>query len=211
LNNDQCYHELYEWVESLFTNQPPDHDIYHICRVVKYSVEIAETVDCDTELVKFSALLHDITDHKLFACGSTNIKTMRKILSKHNVPQNFAHQVQYIITNTSYSKQKVEPAEPSTELKIVRDADRLDAIGAVGIARAFSYGALKQRPFYHPTDHTSTVHHFYDKLLLLKDGFYTKKAGELAEERHNFLETYLQHFENETNYGIILKNIQQRE
>ena len=191
------------------------HDWFHTLRVYKNAVEIAKEENVNVFVVALASLLHDIADSK-FHNGDESIgpKIASKFLLEQNVDSAVIETVVSIIENCSYRKSlDGETAFVSKELHIVQDADRLDAIGAIGIARAFSYGGHKMRPFYDPeippVDYTSgeayksskapTINHFYEKLLLLKDGMHTDTARRIAQKRHEFMETYLNQFYKEWN------------
>lgn len=185
------------------------HDWFHIERVYKNALLIANDTACDLLVVELAALLHDIADSK-FHEGDETIgpKTARLFLTSENVPADTIDQVVKIIENISYKGGNFEKNYFSIELDIVQDADRLDAIGAIGIARTFHYGGFKNRVLYDPeiaplTSMTKeeykqntapTINHFYEKLLLLKDKMNTETGKKLASERHRFMELYLAQF-----------------
>lgn len=190
------------------------HDWFHIERVWKLSKTIAETEKCNLLVVELAALLHDIADPK-FHNGdeSLALEISEKFLNMQQVDENIISQVLFIIKNMSFKNRNEIPKELPIELKIVQDADRLDAIGAIGIARTFNFGGYKNNLIYHPeikpkinqtkeeykkSDGT-TINHFYEKLLLLKDLMNTTKGKELAEERHQFMLLYLNQFYKEWN------------
>ncbi|PKP16695.1 MAG: phosphohydrolase [Bacteroidetes bacterium HGW-Bacteroidetes-23] len=185
------------------------HDWFHIERVFKNAVLIAQEEVCDETVVKLGALLHDIADSK-FHNGDEEIgpKTARKFLESENVSEEIIEHVIQIIKNISFKGGNFEKTFSSKELEIVQDADRLDALGAIGIARAFNYGGFKNRALYNPTispklnmskeeykkSDSPTLNHFYEKLLLLKDKMNTETGKKLAQERHRFMETFLSQF-----------------
>ena len=185
------------------------HDWFHIERVFKNAVLIAQEEACDVTIVKLGALLHDIADSK-FHNGDEEIgpKTARDFLESENVSEEIIEHVIQIIKNISFKGGNFEKTFSSRELEIVQDADRLDALGAIGIARAFNYGGFKNRALYNPTispklnmskeeyknSDSPTLNHFYEKLLLLKDKMNTETGKKLAQERHRFMETFLSHF-----------------
>ncbi|AZA77699.1 HD domain-containing protein [Chryseobacterium sp. G0186] len=190
------------------------HDWFHIERVWKLSKKIAETEDCDQEVVELSALLHDIADPK-FHNGDETIapKISRAFLEEQNVPNETVEKVLYIIENISFKNRSNAPADPSLELQIVQDADRIDAIGAIGIARTFNFGGFKNNPMYDPEaqpnlgmskeeykkSNGTTINHFYEKLLLLKNLMNTEKGKKMAEERHDYMLNFLDQFYKEWN------------
>jgi uncharacterized protein len=185
------------------------HDWFHIERVFKNALLIAENEDCNVTVVKLGALLHDIADSK-FHDGDENIgpKTARIFLESQNVSEDIISHVIAIIENISFKGGNFEKKFNSKELEIVQDADRLDAIGAIGIARTFNYGGFKNRPLFNPNiqpnlnmskeeyknSESPTLNHFYEKLLLLKDKMNTETGKEIAQKRHDFMITFLAQF-----------------
>ena len=197
------------FVKNQLTNAEGGHDWFHIERVYKNALLIAEEEDCDITIVKLGALLHDIADSK-FHDGDEKIgpKTARIFLESQNVSENIISHVIAIIENISFKGGNFEKKFNSKELEIVQDADRLDAIGAIGIARTFNYGGFKNRPLYNPNiqpnlnmskeeyknSESPTLNHFYEKLLLLKDKMNTETGKKIAQKRHDFMITYLSQF-----------------
>ena len=188
------------------------HDWFHVERVWKISKIIAQHEVCDTLVVELSALLHDIADPKFHAGDETlALKISSEFLEREGVDPETIEKVLFIIKNISFKNRGKLPADLPIELKIVQDADRLDAIGAIGIARTFNFGGFKNNLMYHPDippklnmskdeykkNSGTTINHFYEKLLLLKDLMHTAKARELASERHVFMENFLQQFYRE--------------
>ena len=185
------------------------HDWWHINRVFINAKLIAQTEACDMLTVELAALLHDIADSK-FHNGDEEIgpTTAGNFLSSINIDEAVIEHVQQIIRHISFKSGFDKPAFRSIELDIVQDADRLDAIGAIGIARAFSYGGFKGREIYNPeiapnlnmskeeykNSAAPSINHFYEKLLLLKDKMNTETGKKLAEQRHAFMLTYLEQF-----------------
>lgn len=191
------------------------HDWFHIERVYKNALLIAKNEPVDDFVVALGALLHDIADSK-FHDGDETIgpRIAREFLFKQNVDSAIIEHVLKIIENISYkSSLEGEPKFSSVELDVVQDADRLDAMGAIGIARCFNYGGFKNRKLYDPsikpnlnmnkveykTSDAPTINHFYEKLLLLKDKMNTKSGRRIAEGRHEFMEDYLEQFYREWN------------
>lgn len=187
------------------------HDWFHIERVWKLSKKIAEKEGGNLEIIELSALLHDIADPKFHNGDETlALKISREFLETENVSEDIIEQVLEIIKNISF-KNRGEVSEKSLELKIVQDADRLDAIGAIGIARTFNFGGFKNNLMYHPEikpslemskeeykkSNGTTINHFYEKLLLLKDLMNTETAKKIATERHNFMLNFLDEFYKE--------------
>ena len=188
------------------------HDWFHIERVWKLSKKIAEKEGGNIEVIELSALLHDIADPK-FHNGDETLATKisSEFLKSIKVEENIINQVLYIIENISFKNRKESHQNPSLELQIVQDADRLDAIGAIGIARTFNFGGFKNNLMYHPDiqpklnmskeeykkSNGTTINHFYEKLLLLKDLMNTETAKQIASERHDFMLKFLDEFYKE--------------
>lgn len=189
------------------------HDWFHIERVYKNAMVIAQQEECDLTVVKLGALLHDIADSKFHpdaSGGDETIgpKTARLFLESENVDKEIINHVINIIENISFKGGNFGQHFSSKELEIVQDADRLDAIGAIGIARTFNYGGFKNRAIYNPAiapnlnmskeeykkSESPTLNHFYEKLLLLKDKMNTETGKKIAQERHQFMETFLSQF-----------------
>jgi uncharacterized protein len=185
------------------------HDWFHIERVYKNALLIAQEEVCDVQIVKLGALLHDIADSK-FNDGDETVgpKVAREFLESQNTDEETIIHVINIIENISFNGGNFEKKFNSIELQIVQDADRLDAIGAIGIARTFNYGGFKNRQLYNPEiapkfnmtkeeykkSEAPTLNHFYEKLLLLKDKMNTKTGKQLAQERHKFMKLFLSQF-----------------
>lgn len=190
------------------------HDWFHIERVWKSARQIAENENVDLLVVELAALLHDIADAKFYD-GDEEIgpQTARNFLQQNKLDEKRINHVEQIIRNVSFKGGKTGRTFSSPELDVVQDADRLDAIGAVGIARAFNYGGFKNRSLYDPAirpdllidketykkSASPTINHFYEKLLLLKDKMNTATGREMAEQRHRFMENYLKQFYAEWN------------
>ena len=197
------------FVKEKLDNAEGGHDWFHIERVYKNSILIAKEEDCDIMVVKLGALLHDIADSK-FHDGDETIgpKTARTFLESENVFEETINHVINIIENISFKGGNFENKFSSKELEIVQDADRLDAIGAIGIARTFNYGGYKNRALYNPSiapnlnmskeeyknSNSPTLNHFYEKLLLLKDKMNTATGKKIALERHKYMENFLSQF-----------------
>ena len=206
--------ETISFVKQELENAEGGHDWFHIERVYKNALLIAKNEVCDIIVVQLGALLHDIADSK-FHDGNENIgpETARQFLNQQNVAQKTIDHVIQIIDNISFKGGNFEKKFSSIELDIVQDADRIDAIGAIGIARTFNYGGFKNRQLYNPAippnlqmskeeyknSETPTINHFYEKLLLLKDKMNTATGKKIAEERHIYMETFLDQFYMEWN------------
>ena len=197
------------FVKEKLDNAEGGHDWFHIERVFKNSVLISKNETCDVTVVKLGALLHDIADSK-FHDGDETVgpRIAREFLESENVDQETITHVVNIIENISYKGGNFEKKFSSIELDVVQDADRLDAIGAIGIARAFNYGGFKNRTLYDPKiapnstmtkeeykkNDSPTLNHFYEKLLLLKDKMNTETGKQIAQERHRYMEGFLAQF-----------------
>ena len=200
------------FVKNKLANAEGGHDWFHIERVYKNALLIAEGEECNLTVVKLGALLHDIADSK-FHNGDETIgpKVARAFLESQNVSEDIILHVIAIIENISFKGGNFEKKYHSKELEIVQDADRLDAIGAIGIARTFNYGGFKNRPLYNPNiqpnlnmskeeyknSEAPTLNHFYEKLLLLKDKMNTETGKKIAQKRHDFMITFLSQFYSE--------------
>ncbi|OUL60831.1 HD domain-containing protein [Flavobacterium sp. AJR] len=209
MNNSEIISKTITFVKEKLNDAEGGHDWFHIERVYKNALLIANNTPCDVTVVKLGALLHDIADSK-FHNGDESIgpRTARLFLESENVSEEIIAHVVSIIENISYKGGNFEKKFNSTELDIVQDADRLDAIGAIGVARAFHYGGFKDRTIYDPNiapitnmtkeeykkNNAPTINHFYEKLLLLKDKMNTETGKQIAAERHRFMETFLSQF-----------------
>jgi len=199
-------------VRAKLAGEGSGHDWWHVRRVWRMAERLARNTNADTLVVQLAALLHDIADWKFHGGDETvGPRLARRILEKHGIPDDVVDAVCAIIPEISFKGAGV-PSEPSTlEGKIVQDADRLDAIGAIGIARAFAYGGhagnAMHEPEAAPVMHTSkeayissrgtTINHFYEKLLLLSARMNTREAREIARDRHEFMRTFLDRFYEE--------------
>ena len=178
-----------EYIRALFRDNTDGHGADHTLRVYRNAVQIAENEPgCDRELIVLAALLHDADDHKLFR--TENNANARAFLAENGVPEDRTDRICEVINAVSFSRNRGKVPE-TPEGKIVQDADRLDALGAVGIARTFAYGGKNGRSL------EDSVQHFYDKLLLLRDMMNTETGKQLADGRHAFLEAFLQELEKE--------------
>jgi len=202
------------YVQRELQNAEGGHDWWHIERVWKNALMILRTEPADALVVELGALLHDIADAK-FHNNDENIGPRKAVsfLKELGVAQTIVDHVENIIRNISFKGGNFIAAFHSPELAIVQDADRLDAVGAIGIARAFHYGGFKNREIYNPgippdlnmtkeaymNSKAPTINHFYEKLLLLKNRMNTATGKRLAEERHRFMEMYLEQFYDEWN------------
>ncbi|MPT35865.1 MAG: HD domain-containing protein [Flavobacterium sp.] len=197
------------FVKKQLENAEGGHDWFHIERVYKNALLIAQGENCDLTVVKLGALLHDVADSK-FHNGDETVgpKMARAFLESENTPKETIQHVINIIENISFKGGNFDRKFHSKELDIVQDADRLDAIGAIGIARAFNYGGFKNRTLHNPNipvnlnmskeeykkTEAPTINHFYEKLLLLKDRMNTETGKKIALERHHYMESFLSQF-----------------
>lgn len=209
MNNDEIIQKTVDFVKHTLHNAEGGHDWFHIERVFKTSTTIAESESVDILVVSLGALLHDIADSKFHNGDETVGPRMAKgFLESINVNSSIIDHVIKIIENISFKGGNVTQQFKSLELDVVQDADRLDAIGAIGVARCFNYGGFKNRALYNPDikpnlqmskeeykkSEAPTINHFYEKLLLLKDRMNTQTGKKMAEKRHLFMEHFLDQF-----------------
>lgn len=202
--------ETLEYVKEYFKNDFSGHDYYHTLRVYNLSKHIARFEECNAQLVYLSALLHDVDDYKLVGHEEEPFHNAKTFLKHQGVSDDEIEQVCHIISQVSFKGE--DTVTPDTiEGKIVQDADRLDAIGAIGIGRTFAYGGNHHVPMHNPDmNHRenmsadeyysytgTTINHFYEKLLKLKDLMNTETAREMAEHRHRFMQGFLKEFYDE--------------
>lgn len=216
MNKEKVITNCISFVKKELQNAEGGHDWFHIERVFKNAILISKAEKVDVFVVSLAALLHDIADPK-FNNGDEKIgpKKATQFLIDENVPKKIGKHVINIIKHMSFknSFDKNSLNFSSKEFEVVQDADRLDAIGAIGIARCFNYGGFKNRPLYDPdiipnltmtkeeykNSTAPTINHFYEKLLLLKDKMNTETGKRIATDRHLFMEKYLEQFYNEWN------------
>jgi uncharacterized protein len=206
--------ETIDFVKQTLAQAEGGHDWWHIYRVWTLSKQIAKNEQANAFVVELGALLHDIADSK-FHNGDEEIgpRKAREFLTSQSVDEEIIHQVEKIIANISFKGGAHQQEFKSPELDVVQDADRLDALGAIGIARVFSFGGHTNRTIYDPnippkinmskeeykTHRNTSLNHFYEKLLLLKDRMNTPTGRNIAEQRHLFLQQYLDRFHKEWN------------
>jgi len=214
MNNTTLLTNTINFVKKTLEGAEGGHDWFHIERVYKNALLIAKTEKVNTQIVALGALLHDIADSK-FHDGDETVgpKVAQQFLASQNVDQNTIDHVIKIIKNISYKGGNEAQKYKSAELDVVQDADRLDAIGAIGIARTFNYGGFKNRTIYDPeiapnlkmsnsqykSSTAPTINHFYEKLLRLKDKMNTKTGLQIANQRHLYMEEFLNQFFAEWN------------
>ncbi len=198
-----------EFIKQHFEDESSGHDWWHIFRVRNLALKIAAHEGGYLFIIEMAALLHDLDDWKL--TNDNKVSKTEHWLKTIEIEKKVANKILEIIEQVSFKGAKVKTNAITLEAKIVQDADRLDAIGAIGIARTFAYGGNKNRLIHHPDSkpemHDSfeaykkttapTINHFYEKLLLLKDRLNTKTAIDLAKSRHRFMEDFLEQFFNE--------------
>ena len=208
MTNEQIIQKTADFIKQEFSDDSSGHDWWHIYRVWKNAIAICEIEKADSFIVELAALLHDLDDWKFNEAGDETPHRARAWLESCHVDPVIADSVCEIITHISYKGAGVENKMDSLEGFIVQDADRLDAIGAIGIGRAFAYGGYKNRPLYDPdsppmmhasfeeykNSKSATINHFYEKLLLLKDRMNTATAKRIAEQRHKVMEDFLTQF-----------------
>lgn len=172
------------------------HDFSHSDRVMRLAKHIGQEMDesVDLEVISIAGITHDVIDRKVAPDMKAAIEGLSRFLESVGYDEALIGHVQSIIQNMSYSSGKIPD---SLEGKIVQDADRLEAIGAIAIARTFAYGGKMNRLIYQENDSDCSIAHFYDKLLLLKDKMHTDKGRAIAEKRHAFMEKYLEAFYDE--------------
>ncbi len=208
-NAEDIIQNTIRFVKNQLRGAEAGHDWFHVERVYKMAMRINKSEKADEKVVALGALLHDVADSK-FHNGDESVgpKMARAFLEQEAVGAETIEHVVKIIENISFKGGNFTPKFHSKALDIIRDADRLDAIGAIGIARTFNYGGFKNRELYNPevspnlnmdketykNTVSPTVNHFYEKLLLLKGRMHTETAREIAEGRHRFMEEYLAQF-----------------
>jgi uncharacterized protein len=198
-----------KYVKETLSSDTTGHDWWHVYRVWKNAINIGQHEEVDMFIVELAALLHDIADFKLHGGDETIGPRMAKEwLERFKIDESTIDQIVEIIQTMSFKGKSVDATMKTKEGMVVQDADRLDAIGAIGIGRTFTFGGHKGHPIYDPRvtpknhqtfeqykNNTSpTINHFYEKLLLLKDLMNTKTARKIAEDRHRFMEQFLERF-----------------
>jgi len=216
MNKGLIIENTISFVKKELKNAEGGHDWFHIERVYKNAVLISKNEKVDAFVVSLGALLHDIADPKFYNGDETiGPKIASEFLEEQKVPKEVIYHVINIIKHISFKNSLDINAEKfnSKELEVVQDADRLDAIGAIGIARCFNYGGFKNRALYDPeilpnlnmtkeeykNSSAPTINHFYEKLLLLKDKMNTCSGQRIAADRHLYMEVFLKQFNDEWN------------
>ncbi|NAW51319.1 HD domain-containing protein [Elizabethkingia argentiflava] len=214
---DDLVSKTVEFVKQKLQGAEAGHDWFHIERVWKLSIKLAEKESVNLEVIHLGALLHDIADPK-FHDGNEKIgpETACSFLQSQQVEPEVIQQVVFIIRNISFKNRTETAKHKPIELQIVQDADRLDAMGAIGIARLFNFGGFKNNPIHIPEEKPrlnfckeeykkskgTSINHFYEKLLLLKSMMNTPTGKEMAAIRHQYMEDFLQQFYNEWNVVV---------
>ena len=217
MDEKQLVENTKTYVKNTLKGAEGGHDWFHIERVYQNAKLIAQGEDVDLFVVELGALLHDIADAKFYDGDETvGPRKASSFLKSEGVAPDIIEHIIYIINNISFKNsldKGLSGKSMTNELKVIQDADRLDAIGAIGIARAFNYGGFKNRSLYDPDilpnldqdketykkSKAPTINHFYEKLLLLKDKMNTSTGRKIAEKRHNFMKSYLDQFYGEWN------------
>ncbi|CAM3803595.1 HD domain-containing protein [Marinicrinis lubricantis] len=212
MNKEHILSKAREYAKMKLQNDASGHDWWHIFRVAEWAKRIAAEEGADSFICELSALLHDLADEKLVQSKDESMEELKRWLFAHQVEMKDAEQVLDIIATLSFRGGHGEPMK-SLEGQVVQDADRLDAIGAIGIARTFAYSGWKGQAMYDPDlpvrttmtpdeyrhGKSTAINHFYEKLLTLKGRFNTPFAIQLAKERHVFMEQFLKQFFKEWN------------
>lgn len=206
-------HRTSQMIKERFTNEHTGHDWWHIWRVWQMAKKIAAFENARIEIVEMAALLHDVADHKLTYRPKDSLRNIQAWIQREGLSNDEIAMISDIIENVSFKGAGMKDNMKSMEGRIVQDADRLDAMGAIGIARTFAYGGSKQRMIYDPskkpvlhhsfeqykTSESPTINHFYEKLLRLKDRMHTQTGKKIAEGRHQtmirFLESFFQEWD----------------
>ncbi|TSC93829.1 MAG: uncharacterized protein CEN87_729 [Parcubacteria group bacterium Licking1014_1] len=208
MNKNKIIKGIQNYIKKEFKGESTGHDWWHIFRVWKMAKEIAKKESGDLFIIELGALLHDIADWKFHDDVKAGSKKTRQLLNRFKVDEATIKHVCDIVDNVSFKGAGVKNKIKTLEGKIVQDSDRLDVIGAMGIARTFAYGGSIKREIYNPSikpklhksfeeykkNQSSSINHFYEKILLLKDRLNTKTAKKIAIQRHKFLENYLKQF-----------------
>ncbi|CAH8282950.1 uncharacterized protein EV196_101523 [Mariniflexile fucanivorans] len=217
MTSQEIINKTIDFVKETLAGAEGGHDWFHIERVYNNALLIAKNEKVDVFIVQLGALLHDIADSKFYNGDETvGPNKAREFLFNLNVDSKVIEHVVHVIENISFKGGNDTQKFKSAELDVIQDADRLDALGAIGIARTFNYGGFKNREIYNPdikpdlnmtkeeykTSTAPTINHFYEKLLLLKDKMNTKTGKDIASKRHAFMELYLDQFYNEWNGNV---------
>ena len=209
MSKNKIIKKVKEYVKKNLGGEPTGHDWWHSWRVWKLSKKIAQKEGGNLFVIELAALLHDMADWKFYGRNTKKgIDKIKNLLRNLEVDEKIINHICHIIKNISFKGAGVKDRIKTKEGMIVQDADRLDVLGAIGIARIFAYGGFKKREIYNPdikpklhksfkeykSAKTTSINHFYEKLLLLKNRLNTKTAKKIARRRHGFLKNYLKEF-----------------
>jgi len=208
MNYQKIILQTERFIDSEFRLEASGHDWFHIDRVRKMALRIGQSENCNSFVTEMAALLHDLDDWKLHVSEDPYSSRAEKWLLSLELDADVISRILMVIEDVSYKGAGIETPARTIEAAAVQDADRLDAMGAIGIARTFAYGGNKNRLIYDPSvasvmhqtfqdyknSSAPTINHFYEKLLLLKDRMNTETAKKIAKERHRFMELYLNQF-----------------
>jgi uncharacterized protein len=195
MGNEQQLIAIRNYVYHLFHEDVTGHDYFHMKRVANLAKQIGKRENGDVFICEVAAWIHDVGDHKLFINPDVVWDDLLIFLQSISITDKQIHQISAAVKDVSFSKGQTIPL--TLEGKIVQDADRIDAIGAIGIARTFAYGGANKQFIHHPTHQQTSIQHFDDKLLKLKDLMHTATAIGIAEKRHRFMEQFLFQFMQE--------------
>jgi len=221
MDQERILKQTEKFVKEILEKEGSGHDFWHTLRVVRNAIYLAKKEGGDLFIIELAALLHDAYDHKLYDGDPTVAdKKIREWLSHTGAESHIVDQICKIINELSYKGAGVDTTPTTIEGKIVQDADRLDAIGAIGIARTFTYGGHKGKTMHDPRQKPvlhqdfeeykksmgTSLNHFYEKLLLLKDRMNTETAKIVAKERHQYMEKFLEEFLKEWDGTDLLRD-----
>lgn len=216
-NEKEQLEEIEAYTIKILSGDKTGHDMDHIYRVVRLTEQLALVESCSLFIVKAGAFLHDVIDDKLIKDEKEAYQNVVSFLKKIEVDDSKIKQILHVIANSSFSKQVLQDKDSrlSIEAKIVQDADRLDAMGAIGVVRAAYYGGSKGHKIHEPERRvqqletkeayrkgSTVINHFYEKLLKLQDGLHTDQAKKIGKKRHDFLLLFLEEFLEEWNEGV---------
>lgn len=214
MNKEDIINKTKNYVKSVCEKDSTGHDWWHIQRVYNNAMLINQKENADDFVITMIVLMHDLYDHKFYNGDVKEAleETLKKLNVYNDIPENDIKNIIYSCVNLGFSSNIITKKELSMEGKIAQDADRLDAMGAIGIARTFAYGGKEKRLIYDPNNNecinekeykekgsNTSISHFYDKLLKLKDNMNTDTAKEIAIERHKYLEGFIEEFFDEWN------------
>jgi uncharacterized protein len=208
MNRKEIINITEEFVRQRLAGYDSGHDWWHTMRVKRLALYLNEQEKmCDSFTVEIASLLHDTADRKFTDGDQESAYEVVRLFMTGNGMSDISDRVMGVIRNVSFSNKNLSGRSEDPLLMILQDADRLDAIGAIGIARAFNYGGFRNRPIYDPEEKIneeglSTIAHFYEKLLKLKEMMNTETGKRIAESRHLYLEEYLDQFNNEWNMDL---------